>query len=496
MRYKKKKHNTTGSKLIPVTPYPLMKQAAVNAPELATRHGWVNTKKAYTLKDLQGKIVLLDFWTFGCINCQHIIPDLRRLEEEFAEELVVIGVHSGKFRAEEENPKIQEAILKFGINHPVINDADYKLWDAYAVRAWPTVVLISPEGKVVGQHAGEGIYKVAQPYIKQLIEQHTNRIRREKFSFQQPEIPTESPLRFPSKLLAGKGEKTLWCCDSGHNRILQLDTNGNVLTVIGSGRQGFNDGPLDQCELYEPHGLALHNNQLYIADTKNNALRVADLHTRKLSTLAGTGALDYYFFEERRNEPVLPNSPWDLLVHKNTLYIASAGNHQILQMDLQEKVVKRFAGTGREALANGSLAEAAFNQPSGLCLMDDTIFVADAEASAIRAIELETGIVYTPLGKGLFDFGDMDGDVEDALLQHNMGITAHKQMLYIADTYNGKVKQLDLHKERVKTIVAGLNEPNDLIFMLDQLWVSDTHNHRICRVNLRTLQQQTFAIRF
>lgn len=474
-----------------------MKQPAVNAPELETRHGWVNTEKAYTLKELRGKIVLLDFWTFGCINCQHIIPDLRKLEEEFAEELVIIGVHSAKFKAEGENRKIQEAILKFGIDHPVINDADYKLWDAYAVRAWPTVVLISPEGKVIGQHAGEGIYKVAKPYISQLIGEYGSRIKREKFSFQQQgPSQADSLLRFPSKLLAGKDEKTIWCCDSGHNRILQLDTGGRILTVIGSGRQGFTDGSFDQCEFYEPHGLALHEDQLYIADTKNNALRVADLRTKTLSTLAGTGELDYYFFNDRWDEPVLPNSPWDLLVHDNTLYIASAGNHQILQMDLQEKVVKRFAGTGREALANGSLREAAFNQPSGLCFMDNTLFVADAEASAVRAVDLQAGIVYTPLGKGLFDFGDAEGDVEDALLQHNMGITAHKNMLYIADTYNGKIKELDLRKERVKTILAGLNEPNDLIFIQNQLWVSDTNNHRLIRVNLRTLDKQSVAVHF
>lgn len=471
-----------------------MKQPAVNAPELSTAHGWVNTEKSYKLADFRGKIVLLDFWTFGCINCQHIVPDLQRLEEEYPEELVVIGVHSGKFSHEQQNLKIREAILKFGIRHPVINDADYTLWDAYAVRAWPTLVLIAPNGKVVGQHAGEGVYGVVKPYLEQVKEEHAGSIRREILPFQYvPPEPKDSLLSFPSKLIAGK-EGTVWCSDSGNNRILQLSAEGKILCRIGTGRQGFADGSFDACSFYEPHGLALQGQQLYIADTKNNALRIADLTNKTVKTLSGSGKLDYYFFEDRWEEPVLPNSPWDLLIHENTLYIASAGNHQILQMNLQEEVVKRFAGTGREALANGSLREASFNQPSGLARIGNTLYVADAEASAVRAIDLQAGLVFTPLGKGLFDFGDADGDVEDALLQHNLSLTAKNELLFIADTYNGKIKQFDLFKERVKTVVAGLNEPNDLLFVGEELWVSDTHNHRLLRIDLRKQSKETVPV--
>lgn len=473
-----------------------MKQAAVNAPPLSTRLGWVNTDRSYSLQDFSGKMVLLDFWTYGCINCQHILPDLRRLEAEYADELVVIGVHSGKFSAEHQNEKIREAILKFGVHHPVINDADYKLWDAYAIRAWPTVVLISPNGKVVGQHAGEGAYQVVKPYLDELLEKYKSQIRKDRLPFQNEPLPaSRGPLRFPSKLIAGE-KNTLWCADSGHNRLLQFTTEGQLLTSIGSGEQGFANGSFQSCSFYEPHGMALQGHLLYIADTKNNAIRLADLRKKSLSTLAGSGKLDYYFFEDRREEAVLPNSPWDLLLKEDILYIASAGNHQILQMKLKEGIVKRFAGTGREALVNGNLREACFNQPSGLSLEDNTLYIADAEASAIRAIDLQEGLVYTPLGKGLFDFGDEDGDVEDALLQHNMGLAAQQGLIYIADTYNGKVKVLDLHKERVKTILSGLNEPNDLLLLNNELWISDTHNHQLLRLNLRNMQKKVVTLKF
>lgn len=472
-----------------------MKQHAVNAPELTTMAGWVNTETAYSLQDLRGKIVLLDFWTYGCINCQHIVPDLRRLEEEYPHHLVVIGVHSAKFNTEKDSRRIMEAIHKFGIQHPVINDADFKLWDAYAVRAWPTVVLISPVGKVIGQHAGEGVYQVVKPYLDQLIKEYADRLKGSKLSFQyKKEEKNKHLLCFPSKLISGSND-TIWCADSGNNRILQLSSDGKILHSIGSGKKDFKDGSFTEACFYEPHGLALKESTLYIADTKNNAIRVADLEKGTVNTLSGTGKLDYYFFEDRWDEGVLPNSPWDLLIYQNTLFIASAGNHQILQMDMAEKIVKRFAGNGREALANGTLREAAFNQPSGLTRIDHTLFISDAEASAIRAIDLQEGLVYTPLGKGLFDFGDVDGDVEDALLQHNLGITTHQGFLYIADTYNGKIKQFDLRKERVKTIIAGLNEPNDLLFLKNEMWISDTNNHNLVRLNLKNMQKKVVVIR-
>ena len=129
-----------------------MQTGRVNAPELHTHFGWLNAAKEYSIKDFRGKFVLLDFWTFGCINCQHILPDLKRLEEEYPEELVVIGVHSAKFDAEKSSETLRKAIQKFGIKHPVINDADYNIWRHYAINAWPTIVLIDPDGKIIGKN--------------------------------------------------------------------------------------------------------------------------------------------------------------------------------------------------------------------------------------------------------------------------------------------------------------------------------------------------------
>jgi thiol-disulfide isomerase/thioredoxin/flagellar basal body rod protein FlgG len=481
-------------KATPSTKQPAMDLPAVTAPEINTPYGWLNTDKPYSLKDFRGKIVLLDFWTFGCINCQHIIPDLKRLEKEYEKELVVIGVHSAKFESEKTNNNIRKAILKFGIEHPVVNDADYQVWESYGVKAWPTITLISPDGKVVGQRSGEGVYPVAKKSIDNLIKQYGDKINREPISFKlEKASEASSVVKFPSKMVSDEAGN-IWIADSGNNRIVKINKSGKILEVIGNGEQGFTNGDFTSATFYEPHGLALKGNTLYIADSKNNAIRKADLSGKKVETAAGNGEMGYYFLNDKWDTPVNPNSPWDLLIDGELMYIANAGNHQVLKMNLATQQVTRFAGSGREALTNGTLREAAFNQPSGLTKIGNNLYVADSEASAVRAIDLQKNTVATPVGKGLFDFGDKDGDVDDALLQHCVGVTANKGKIYIADTYNGKVKVLDLKNERISTLVAGLNEPNDILFIDDEMWITDTNNHQLIKVNLQNNQKSLVSI--
>jgi DNA-binding beta-propeller fold protein YncE len=377
-----------------------------------------------------------------------------------------------------------------------VNDADYQVWQAYGVRAWPTVALISPDGKVVGQRSGEGVYDAVKPLIEELIGQYGDKINREVMTFglEKDKEKNSSPLRFPSKMVADAAGN-VWFADSGNNRVVKITPDGKLLETIGKTGGGFTDGDFASAAFYEPHGLALKGDLLYIADTKNNAIRVADLQSRQVRTVAGNGKMGYYFMDDQWGVNVLPNSPWDLQLAGDQLYIANAGNHQVLRMDLNTNQVFRFAGTGREALADGPLCEAAFNQPSGLALVGSLLYVADPEASAIRAIDLEAGRVTTPVGKGLFDFGDRDGAADEALLQHCVGLAHRDGKLYIADTYNGKVKVLDLAKGRVSTLVAGLNEPNDVLFVGEEMWVSDTNNHQLVKINLQSSEKKTVMIR-
>ncbi|WP_114782010.1 thioredoxin-like domain-containing protein [Botryobacter ruber] len=466
----------------------------VNAPEINTHYGWLNTDRSWSVKDFRGKIVLLDFWTFGCINCQHIVPDLKRLEEEFADVLVVIGVHSAKFDAEKKNDAIRQAILKLGIEHPVVNDADFHVWNQYGVRAWPTLVLIDPNGKVVGQHAGEWVYETVRPYIQQMKDEFSEKLNHEPLVFQSEQQEQKS-LSFPSKLISDAAGN-IYLSDSGHNRILKLNQQGQVLEVIGSGNAGFANGNYQEASFNEPHGLALYKHFLYVADARNNAIRRVDLEQKQVSTAAGTGELSYYFFHDHIGAPVNPNSPWDLLVVNDDMFVASAGNHQVLCMDLKTEKLQRYAGSGREALADGSLREAGFNQPSGLARRGNLLVVADAEASAIRTIDLKAGMVVTRVGQGLFEFGDKDGNADDALLQHCTGVEAIDSNIYIADTYNGKIKVLDLDRNRVRTLASGFQEPSDALFLHGQLWVTSTNSHQLFKVDLTTGEKEEVPVQF
>jgi thiol-disulfide isomerase/thioredoxin len=466
-----------------------MELPSVTAPEINTPYGWLNTNRSYTIRDFRGKFVLLDFWTLGCINCQHIIPDLKRLEKEYPHELVIIGVHSAKFDSERAVNSIRKAILKFGVEHPVVNDADYTVWQNYAIKAWPTVALVSPDGKVVGQQSGERVYETVKPMLEKLLPAYEKTINRKPLGYEleKSREPT-SPLRFPSKMITD-GQGNIWLSDSGHNRVLKINVEGEILEVIGQGEEGYQDGSFAESRFYEPHGLAMKENLLYIADTKNNRIREANLKTLRVKTLAGDGSRGRYYLDQQLNVPVNPNSPWDLLIDGDLLYVANAGNHQILRMNLSTKVLTRFAGSGREALHDGVLLEAAFNQPSGLTQVGHLLYVADAEASAVRVIDLQKQTVRTVVGQGLFVFGDQDGNLNEALLQHNVGVTAHDGKLYVADTYNGKVKVLDLARKKLSTLVAGLSEPNDVLFLNNDMWISNTNQHQLLKINLTTHQK-------
>lgn len=461
-----------------------MYDSAAIAPEINTSFGWLNADKPYSIKDLRGKIVLLDFWTYGCINCQHIMPDLKKLEDQYPQQLVIIGIHSAKFDAEKSNDRIKNAILKFGIEHPVVNDADYVVWKAYKVSSWPTVALISPDGKIVTQLEGEGIYDSLNTKIGQLIKEYEGAINDSPIVFRQKkESGLASILKFPSKMTADTAGN-VWLADSGNDRILEVTPDGKIITVIGGGKKGTSDGDFATASFNEPQGIALKGNLLYIADTKNNLIRLADVVTKKVTTIAGDGRMGYYYGNNKLNEPVLPNSPWALAIDNKDLYIADAGNHQILRMDLSNNKVFRFAGNGREELTDGPLMNASFTQPSGLSKSGNIIYVADPEGSAIRQIDLVTKQVKTIAGKGLFDFGDKDGPVSSALLQHCTGLAIKQGKLYIADTYNGKIKVLDLSTKIITTLVTGLSEPNDVLYMGDTLWISDTNNNQLVTFNI------------
>jgi len=488
----------------------------VNAPEFPADLEWLNTDRPLRMADLRGKIVLLDFWTYCCINCMHVLPDLARLEEKHGDYLQVIGVHSAKFTAERETENIRQAVLRYGIEHPVVNDHEMRVWQEYAVRAWPSFMLIDPKGKVFGTHSGERIFELFDGVIGQMAEHYEGlgELKRGPLELtMERDREPKSLLSFPGKVLAEPGGDRLFIADSNHHRIVVASrSTGAVLDVAGSGEPGFGDGAFEEALFQGPQGMALEGDLLYVADTLNHSIRRVDLRSRTVVTLAGTGKQD----EDFNNLPGPArgrslNSPWDLELAHGVLFIAMAGSHQIWGLDLEEFYIAGHAGSGQEDHIDGPLLAAALAQPSGLTSDNDNLFIADSEVSSIRSVDLDPrgGHVKTVVGEGLFDYGDVDGGPDVARLQHPLDVEYVEGTLFVADTYNNKIKAVGLHTRSARTFSgtgeAGLadgpadqarfDEPAGLSAADGKLYVADTNNHAIRVVDVVDGSVETFQLR-
>ena len=486
----------------------------VNAPDFPEGLEWLNTDHPISLKDLRGKVVLLDFWTFCCINCMHVIPDLKKLESKYPNELVVIGVHSAKFTTEQGTDNIRQAILRYGLEHPVVNDKDFEVWNSYAVNAWPSFVVIDPEGKVVGKHSGEGIYDLFDQVIGGVIKEFEakGKINRAplRFALEKNKAP-ESYLAYPGKIAVDQAQKRLFITDSNHNRVVVVSLpDGSVVDVVGQGAVGLKDGIFEEAEFNKPQGVAVDGEVLYVADTENHAIRKIDLAARTVTTVAGNGKQAQQFNIAGTGKTVQLNSPWDLLVWGGKLYIAMAGPHQIWTLDLKTLDARPYAGSGREDIVDGPLRDAAFAQPSGITTDGSMLYIADSEVSGVRAVPLQASdSVRTIVGKGLFDYGDIDGTGSDVRLQHPIGILYHDGVLYVADTYNNKIKKINPKTNKTETFVgtgktgmadgdalqAMLNEPNGLVFAGGKFYITDTNNHLIRVYEIASRQVSTLQLK-
>ncbi len=480
---------------------------SVRAPELDAGLGWLNTDRPLRLAhELRGQVVVLDFWTYCCINCMHILPDLAFLEEKYEDDPVTfIGVHSAKFPNEASRETIRAAILRYEIKHPVVIDDRMKIWRSYAVRSWPTVVVVDSSGTIVGVAAGEGNRDVLDQLIAQTLHQSrlNNTLASEPLALRrEASVRAASGLAFPGKVLADASAKRLYVVDSNHNRIVISELpdeagRARVLGVVGSGRIGREDGPAPRASFNHPQGLAAGHDKLYVADMENHLIRAIDLSSFDVTTVVGTGRMDNDRSGGGMGTDQGLNSPWDLVLEGSTLYVAMAGVHQIWRIDLPVGFARALAGSGRENIVDGPTETAALAQPSGICVLNGNLYFADSEVSAIRGIDMAAERVFTVLGEGLFVFGDVDGAFPQARLQHPLGVAAWKNALLVADTYNHKIKRVDPAGRSVATLygtgkpgtstpdgLVAFFEPGGLSAACDYLFVADTNNHRVVRVDL------------
>lgn len=446
---------------------------------------WLGTGgRRLNLDDLRGRVVLLDFWTLCCVNCHHVLAELRPIEERFADVLTVVGVHSPKFEHEKDAESVRSAMERHGITHPVLNDPEMSTWRGYGVRAWPTLVLLDPQGAIAATYSGEGHGHAIEAKIEELVAaaEQSGTLRRGPDVFV-PLEASDSPYRQPGKLLVLRDGRLL-ISDSGNHRLVIADASAPdaPIATIGTGSRGHLDGHADAAQFNEPYGAvqlpaslaARIDVDVVVADTANHLVRGLRLDDLTVTTLAGTGE------QWMQSDPTSGvatqtrlSTPWDVTLLDDQILIAMAGDHRIWRLDPVAQRVDVFAGTTHEGLTDGALADAWFAQPSGLAVVEDTVYVVDAETSAIRRINGDQ--VDTIVGTGLFDFGHVDGPTTQARLQHPLGICALSDgSLAVADTYNGSIRRIDVESGTVTTIARGLREPSDVRLAGEQLLVLES----------------------
>ena len=457
----------------------------------------------------------------------HVFPQLRKMEEKYADALVVIGVHSAKFPNEKYADNVLLAAQRYELNHPIVNDAEFQVWRQYACRAWPTLMFVDPEGKVIGKHEGELPYAAFDDLLGRMIAEFDEQgmIDRRSLGFK-PEPAEQSALAFPGKVLADGPGNRLFIADTNHNRIVIAGIGkemeeGKAQAVVGSGAEGFADGDYASAAFNHPQGMELVGDILYVADTENHAIRRVNLSAGTVDTIAGTGEQGHDRQAQGPGRQIALSSPWDLAHHDGTLYIAMAGIHQLWRLALSDGTVCPHAGTGGENIDNGPLATATLAQPSGIVVGTDrrgetTLYFADSETSSIRSAGIDpvTGRVATLVGIDLFAFGDRDGVEHHVRLQHPIGIAWHEGELFIADTYNHKIKQVLPLTRSVQTILgsgavgrhdgagklATFSEPSGLSFAVFDdgraplLYIADTNSHAIRVADLPANEVRTLEL--
>ena len=464
----------------------------VRAPELVGHGGWIGTDGELSLRALRGKVVVLNFWTFACAKCIRVIDDLEELQSRFPGEVVVIGVHSPKFPFAGEHRAVARAVVRLDLTHPVLDDPNMVTWQQYGVRGWPTVVVLDPDGEMVGALSGEG----KGPLLHQIVQDLVEKQRRSAGTWlARPSVGTAAPaalprrvpalypapraggLAFPTKVATDRRGR-LAIADTGHDRVLivhlQGETTGRVTHVVTG--------------LRRPRGVRLYGSDLIICDTGHDRVVAVDLAQRPgLDEAIEPDPAGIIHLRVLPSETVAVDlaSPWDVIADLDGSYVvAEAAKHRLWRVPTDGSSPAVIAGDGYEGLVDGHGEVAELAQPSGLTRLPNGVAFVDAESSALRLLNGK-GQVGTLVGVGLFDWGRRDGRRGVSRLQHPEGVVAALDgtSLYVADTFNHQLRWWRDGK-LVTVPTEGLLEPSGLDVLPDgRLVVADSANHRVCFVD-------------
>jgi len=477
---------------------------------------WFNVSRPLELHDLKDRIILLNFWTYSCVNCKEATAEIQKFEQELGSKITVIGVHSGKFSNEKDSSEITKFILKNNISHPVVNDADSKIRNDFKVSSLPTLILINPHGNIVKTYTGEIDFHKLKGDVKKLIKKF-------KFEIDHEILPLASEkksmignvLDFPTKLTyavdflyKSRHSSAIFVANSAHNNIVVSSLTGDIILKIGSGKDGFEDGSIDAASFSKPQGLLYDAGKLYVADTGNHALRVVDFKENKVTTLIGSGnrgaVIEGEMLEGKSTNLALPTDI-EFFPHKNNIVIANAGTNQILSYDVSKQIVSVLAGDGAEGIDDGKYPENSLAQTAALSAFGHKLYFVDSQTSALRVMD-ESGNIKTLIGKGLTEFGHKSGNKANALMQYPLGLVADDTGVYISDSFNHGIVKYDLSTGQIRDFIGGkvkgdaignvtqFDEPSGIISILDRFYIVDSNNNRIVIVSRGSLNSELLDI--
>ncbi|MBE7410846.1 MAG: hypothetical protein L6Q54_08605 [Leptospiraceae bacterium] len=472
---------------------------------------WFNTKEPLTKDKLLGKVVFLNFLSYTCINCEHILQDLKSIERKWSNELAVITIYSDRNYSKEKNEIVRQAILLNDIDHPVVIDKDFSLWQTYNLNSWPTLIIIHPNGEILGQFSGEDIFQSLDSIVSEVVKdsESSDTLNRNKTLPLKKTIEPERLLYFPEKLAIDAKEKLLYVSDSKNNRILKIHIeSGEILESIGSGYSGNKDGDYDSSEFNHPQGIFLKDKSLFVADTKNHSIRKIHLEKKVVETIAGNFSRARTIHLPGFGKNVNLSSPKDILELQGTLYIAMSGHHQIWKMDLKTSEIDLFIGSGNNNLLDGNFKDASLSHPYRMTYHDNTLYFTDRETNAIRSAKLIQEKVDTLAGKGIFESGDVDGIFPKTRLQNPSDLFYHDGLIYFSDSQNHKIKTLNPITKEIKTLIHSKNfdetvhankdnsfEPSGISLFQNKIYFADIKNHSIRILDLKTKELSELKIK-
>ncbi len=476
---------------------------------------WLNLARKLEKKDLKSRIILLDFWTHSCVNCLHAIPEIKQLEKEFGNKILVIGVHSGKFENEKDIESIRKAVLRYKIHHPVINDSMLKIWNEFEINARPTFVLIDPRGRVKETYIGENDIKYARKDIKKLVEKYRYHLNRDELPIllEKNKI-IKTVLNYPTKISYSKNfayksysGPAFFVANSARNSVIVAKENGEIITQIGLKDSGLQDGIFDVARFNFPSGILYSDGVLYVADTQNHALRAINFKSGRVETLIGNKEMGQVLKGETDALNFSLALPLDLefFGDKNKIAIANSGTNQILLFDVKTKKIKPLAGSGIEGNVDGKFPKNSLAQTSSLSFYDDKLYFIDSSTSSLRVYEKD-GNVRTLIGNNISDFGGhKNGDKKTALMQHPLDLFVNKNGIYISDSFNHKIRKYQFNSKEIKDLFgdkrgnsigedAEFDEPDGVVVVDNNMFVVDANNNRIVKINFDKMKSSLLNV--